>query len=75
VPGQIGLVQAAEVLKFILGIGKPLIGRFLVYDALEADFQVLQLGRKKECPLCGEQPTITNMAESANRLKATSCPI
>jgi molybdopterin/thiamine biosynthesis adenylyltransferase len=59
VPGQIGLVQAAEVLKLILGVGKSLKSRLLVYDALDSDFRVLNLGKNKACPLCGENPTIT----------------
>lgn len=58
VPGQIGLVQAGEVVKLILGIGKTLMGRFLVYDCLLAEFRTITLSRDPSCPLCGENPTI-----------------
>jgi sulfur-carrier protein adenylyltransferase/sulfurtransferase len=62
VPGQIGLVQATEVVKHILGIGKPMIGRFFVYDALEGYYKVLSVDKNPNCPLCGERPTITSLA-------------
>jgi molybdopterin/thiamine biosynthesis adenylyltransferase len=52
-PGTIGLVQATEVAKLILGIGRPLIGRMLTYDALEMEFRELRLRRDPECPMCG----------------------
>jgi len=58
VPGQIGLVQAGEVFKLILGIGRTLMGRFLVYDCLRADFRNIEVMKNPECPLCGEKPTI-----------------
>jgi len=58
VPGQIGLVQAGEVVKLILGIGKTLMGRFLVYDCLQAEFRTFTVTRDPACPLCGETPTI-----------------
>jgi molybdopterin/thiamine biosynthesis adenylyltransferase/rhodanese-related sulfurtransferase len=58
VPGQIGMVQAGEVVKLILGIGKTLMGRFLVYDCLQAEFRTLTVTRDPSCPLCGETPTI-----------------
>jgi adenylyltransferase/sulfurtransferase len=49
------------VLKLILGIGNPLIGRFLIYDALDADFRTLTIGKHPSCPLCGETPTIRSL--------------
>lgn len=58
-PGVIGGLQAMEVLKLILKIGTPLTGRMLHYDALSARFRELTLRRDPSCPLCGEQPTIT----------------
>ena len=61
-PGQIGLVQATEVLKLILGIGNSLKGRLLLYDALDSDFRVLNMQRNSACPLCGENPTITGVS-------------
>jgi adenylyltransferase/sulfurtransferase len=59
VPGLIGLVQATEVVKVILGIGTPLVGRFFVYDALELGARTFETGRRQDCPLCGEKPRIT----------------
>ena len=57
-PGTIGVIQATEVAKLILGIGEPLIGRLLVYDALAMQFRELKLGRDPACPMCGpEAPT------------------
>jgi molybdopterin/thiamine biosynthesis adenylyltransferase len=61
VPGQIGLVQAGEVLKFILGIGNSLTGRLLLYDALDLEFRVFNIQKNPACPLCGEKPTITGL--------------
>jgi molybdopterin/thiamine biosynthesis adenylyltransferase/rhodanese-related sulfurtransferase len=52
-PGTIGIIQATETAKFILGIGEPLIGRLLTYDALEMEFRELRLTRDPECPMCG----------------------
>jgi molybdopterin/thiamine biosynthesis adenylyltransferase len=75
VPGQIGLVQATEVLKLILGIGNPLIGRFLVYDALETDYRVFQVRKNQACPLCGDQPTITGLTDAGERRGAAACPV
>jgi sulfur-carrier protein adenylyltransferase/sulfurtransferase len=61
VPGQIGLMQAAEAVKHILGKGNPLLGRFLVYDCLGADFKVFTVRRNPACPLCGENPSIADL--------------
>ena len=52
-PGTIGIIQATETAKLILGIGEPLIGRLLTYDALEMEFRELRLSRDPECPMCG----------------------
>lgn len=52
-PGMVGLIQATEVAKLILGIGEPLVGRLLTYDALEMTFRELRLSRDAECPMCG----------------------
>jgi sulfur-carrier protein adenylyltransferase/sulfurtransferase len=52
-PGVIGLLQATEVIKLILGIGDPLIGRLLTYDALDASFRELRLHKDPDCPMCG----------------------
>ncbi len=57
-PGVIGVIQATEAIKLILGSGQPLIGRLLLYDALQMRFRELKLRRDPECPICGDHPTI-----------------
>ncbi|MCB9507756.1 MAG: molybdopterin-synthase adenylyltransferase MoeB [Myxococcales bacterium] len=57
VPGTIGLIQATEVLKLLLGVGTPLIGRLIVYDALDQRFRELKLARDPGCRVCGESAT------------------
>jgi molybdopterin/thiamine biosynthesis adenylyltransferase/rhodanese-related sulfurtransferase len=64
-PGIIGTIQATEALKLILGIGEPLIGRFLIYDALKMRFRDLKLRKDPDCAICGSQPTITSLEEYA----------
>ena len=61
-PGIIGVVQATEAVKLLLGIGDPLIGRLLTYDALGMRFREVKLRRDPKCPLCGEHPTITDLS-------------
>ena len=61
-PGMIGLVQATETVKLLLGIGDPLIGRLLTYDALGMRFREVKLRRDPKCPLCGESPTIKDLS-------------
>src|SRR6476659_6798064 len=58
-PGVIGSLQASEALKLALGIGEPLVGRLLLFDALTATFDEVKLRRDPDCPVCGEHPTIT----------------
>ena len=58
-PGVIGTIQANETIKLLLGIGEPLIGRYLLFDALEGAFREVRLRRDPKCPACGEHPTIT----------------
>ena len=55
VPGTMGILQATEALKLLLGIGEPLIGRLLIYDALDSTFQELKLRRDPNCPACGDR--------------------
>ncbi len=62
-PGTIGLIQATETVKLILGIGEPLIGRLLLYDALGMRFRELKLRKNPECPVCGDHPTITQLID------------
>ena len=61
-PGVVGLVQATETVKRILGIGEPLIGRLLTYDALGMRFREVRLRRDPKCPLCGTSPTIKDLS-------------
>jgi adenylyltransferase/sulfurtransferase len=62
-PGVIGSIQATEALKLILGIGEPLIGRLLLYDALDMSFQTVKLKKNLECKVCGENPEITELID------------
>jgi molybdopterin/thiamine biosynthesis adenylyltransferase/rhodanese-related sulfurtransferase/molybdopterin converting factor small subunit len=62
-PGTIGLIQATEAVKLILGIGEPLVGRLLLYDALAMRFRELKLRKNPECPACGEHRTITKLID------------
>ena len=62
-PGVIGALQATEVLKLILGKGKPLSNQLLIYDALGVDFRKVRVPKNKECPVCGENPTITSLTD------------
>src|SRR5437660_682040 len=57
-PGIIGMLQAIETIKLIVGIGEPLVGRLLHFDALRMKFRELNLRRDPQCPVCGENPTI-----------------
>ena len=59
-PGVIGSLQANEGLKLTLGIGEPLVGRLLMFDALAGEFTEIRLRRDPDCPVCGENPTITD---------------
>ena len=60
-PGIIGTIQATEAVKLILGIGEPLVGRFLLYDALRMQFRVIRLPKDPDCPVCGNHPTIREL--------------
>src|ERR1035438_857553 len=62
-PGTIGLIQATETVKLILGIGEPLVGRLLLYDALAMRFRELKLRKNPECPVCGDHPTVTKLID------------
>ena len=63
VAGVIGVIQANEVLKFVLGIGELLVGRLLVFNALESHFRIVKVPRNKNCPICGESPTIKKLID------------
>jgi molybdopterin/thiamine biosynthesis adenylyltransferase/rhodanese-related sulfurtransferase len=62
-PGTIGLIQATEAVKLILGIGESLVGRLLLYDALGMRFRELRLRKNPECPICGDHRTITKLID------------
>jgi adenylyltransferase/sulfurtransferase len=62
-PGEIGIIQATEAVKLILGIGEPLIGRLLLFNALKMQWRELKLRKDPECPICGTNPTITELID------------
>ena len=62
-PGVIGTIQATEAIKLVLGIGEPLVGRFLIYDALRMRFREIRLARDPDCPVCGSHPTIRTLRD------------
>jgi adenylyltransferase/sulfurtransferase len=62
-PGIIGLIQATEVVKLILGKGETLVGRLMIFDALAMKFREMKLRKDKDCPICGENPTITELID------------
>lgn len=62
-PGILGTLQALEAIKLILGIGDPMIGRLLLFDALETDFRIVRVPRDPSCPVCGEHPTVTELID------------
>ena len=62
-PGVIGVIQATEVVKLILGKGEPLIGRLMLYDALKMTFREVKFRKNPKCPVCGENPTITELID------------
>jgi adenylyltransferase/sulfurtransferase len=62
-PGLVGVIQATETIKLILGIGEPLIGRLLLVDALNMRFRQLKLRKNPECPVCGVHPTVTSLID------------
>ena len=62
-PGVVGTIQATEAVKLIMGAGEPLIGRFLIYDALRMRFRELKLRKDPDCPVCGEHRTVTELID------------
>lgn len=62
-PGTIGTIQATEAIKLILGIGEPLIGRLLLYNALDMSFEFVKLRRNPQCKVCGEHPEISELID------------
>jgi adenylyltransferase/sulfurtransferase len=62
-PGIVGAIQATEAIKLITGAGEPLVGRLLLFDALEMDFTTVNLRWDPDCPVCGKNPTITELID------------
>lgn len=62
-PGLLGIIQATEVIKLILGKGEPLIGRLLLVDAMGMRFRELKLRKNPDCPVCGTHPTVTQLID------------
>lgn len=62
-PGTVGTLQASEVIKLILGIGTPLVGRLLLYDALDMTFQPVTLRKNPHCKICGPEPQVTHLID------------
>lgn len=62
-PGIIGILQATEAIKLILGIGEPLIGRLLLFNALKTEIYEVKLRRNPECPACGDQSSLTELRD------------
>jgi molybdopterin-synthase adenylyltransferase len=72
-PGIIGCIQATEAIKYLLGTGVPLTGRLLIYDALKMMFREVPVKKNPRCPVCGEFPTITEIADET--LPSVPCNI
>ena len=82
-PGVLGTLQATEAIKLITGVGEPLIGRLLTYDALDLRFQEFRVARRRDCAVCGAAPSITEPrdqdssppipAAAVRRLSAADC--
>ena len=62
-PGIIGSVQAVEAIKLVLGVGEPLVGKLLIYDALSNEFTTVKLRWDPDCPVCGKHPTVTELID------------
>ena len=74
-PGTIGLLQATETLKILLGRGRTLAGRLLTYDALEASFNEYRVRRDPRCPVCGDAPTIREVSDLAWSCHLEKAPV
>jgi adenylyltransferase/sulfurtransferase len=62
-PATVGAGQATEAIKLLVGIGDPLVGRMQIYDALEARWQTIKVNKDPECPVCGKNPTVTQLID------------
>jgi len=61
--GTIGLIQATETIKLILGIGEPLIGKLIIYSSMEMSFRKVKVPKDPECPVCGQHPSVTKLID------------
>ena len=73
-PGIIGTIQATEAIKILLGIGEPLVGPFLIFDALRMRFRELKLRRDPDCPVCGDRPTVRELIDYEQFCGVTAVP-
>jgi adenylyltransferase/sulfurtransferase len=62
-PGIVGSIQATEAIKVITGVGTTLVGRLLIFDALDMEFQTVKIRRDPGCPVCGDEPTVTELID------------
>src|SRR5947208_4863914 len=62
-PGMIGIIQAIETIKLILNLGEPLVNRLLLFDSLAMEFREVKIRRDPSCPLCGDNPTVTELID------------
>lgn len=62
-PGTVGTIQGTEIIKLILGIGEPLVGKLLLYDALDMSFQTVNLQKNPDCKVCGPNPQVTQLVD------------
>jgi len=67
-PGVIGTIQATEAIKFLIGKGELLSGHIMMYDALEMNFRKVKINRNRKCPVCGENPTVTELVDELDAL-------
>jgi len=67
IPGLIGVLQATEVLKLILGIGEILKGELLIYDALKSSFRKIKVPKNPDCPVCSNHPTIRELTDYSEK--------
>ncbi|MDE2219956.1 MAG: molybdopterin-synthase adenylyltransferase MoeB [Gammaproteobacteria bacterium] len=74
-PGMLGALQATEAIKVVLGIGAPLVGRLLTYDALAMEWHEFRFRRRSDCAVCGDAPTIRTLADSAASCALDAAPL
>ena len=68
-PGIIGTIQAAEAIKLAAGVGEPLAGRLLIFDALPMRFREVRIAKDPDCPVCGTHPTIRELVDYEQLLR------